>query len=226
MSHRYALYAYFRSSASYRVRIALALKGLDYDYRPVHLLEAGGQQFTDAYRAVNPLSELPSLVVSAAGGGVTAIAQSVAILEYLEEVHPEPALLPEGALDRARVRQLVEAVNSSIQPVQNLKVMKKLGADFGIDRPAMFAWARYWIERGFEGLEALLTQTAGRFAFGDAVTLADAVLVPQVYNARRFDCDLDRFPTIARVSAAAEALDAFGAAHPHRQPDTPEALRA
>ncbi|PIE19271.1 MAG: maleylacetoacetate isomerase [Proteobacteria bacterium] len=228
MSAPYALYAYFRSSASYRVRIALAYKGLAYAYRPVHLLEGGGQQLSEAYRAVNPLAELPALVIEGAGqGGADAIlAQSVAILEYLEEVHPQPPLLPAtGPLERARVRQLVESVNSSIQPVQNLKVMKKLGADYGADRPAMFRWARYWVERGFEGLEALLTRTAGRYAFGDAVTLADVALVPQVYNARRFDCDMARFPTIARVSAAAEAIDAFVAAHPHRQPDTPPELR-
>jgi len=221
VSARYTLYSYFRSSASYRVRIALNLKGVDYDYRPIHLLMDGGQQFTAEYRALNPMSELPTLLVGGDGGERVAIAQSVAILEYLEETLPEPALLPSDPVDRARVRQLVESVNSSIQPVQNLKVMKHLGATFGADREAQWAWARYWIERGFGGLEGLLVKCAGAHAFGDAVTLADALIVPQVYNARRFSCDLAPFPTIARVAEAAEALPAFQAAHPDAQPDTP-----
>lgn len=222
MSAAYTLYSYFRSSASYRVRIALGLKGVAYDYVPIHLLEGGGQQFSAGYRALNPMSELPTLVVRDAAGGEAALAQSVAILEYLEEAHPEPPLLPSDAVSRARVRQLVEAVNSSIQPIQNLKVMKRLGESYGVDREGQWAWARYWIARGFEGLEGLLSRVAGAHAFGDAVTLADVLLVPQVYNARRFGCDLTPFPTITRVVAAAEALPAFAAAHPDAQPDTPE----
>lgn len=219
----YTLYSYFRSSASYRVRIALQHKSVAYDYVPVHLLADGGQQFTASYRSLNPMSELPSLVVRGADGAEVALAQSVAILEYLEETVPEPALLPRDPVARARVRQLVESVNSSIQPVQNLKVLKKLGADFGLDRDGQAGWARYWIERGFTGLEALLARVAGAHAFGDAVTLADVVLVPQVYNARRFGCDMAPFPEIARVAAAAEALPAFRTAHPDAQPDTPAA---
>lgn len=217
----YTLFSYFRSSASYRVRIALGLKGLEYTYVSVHLLEGGGQQYADAYRALNPMSELPSLVVRDAGGGEAVLAQSVAILEFLEETVPSPPLLPAAPVDRARVRQLVEAVNSSIQPIQNLKVMKKLGAEYGVDAAGQAAWSRHWITRGFAGLEALLARFAGAHAFGDTVTLADVVLVPQVYNARRFACDLGAFPTIARVAAAAEALPAFAAAHPDRQPDSP-----
>jgi len=215
------LYSYFRSSASYRVRVALHWKGLAYTYVPVHLLADGGQQYADAYRAVNPMSELPSLVVRDADGREATLAQSVAILEYLEEAHPTPALLPADPIDRAHVRQLVEAVNSSIQPIQNLKVMKRLGEVFHADGDAQRAWARYWVERGFVGLEALLARVAGRHAFGDAVTLADVVLVPQVFNARRFGCDLAPFPTLTRVATAAEALPAFQAAHPDAQPDTP-----
>lgn len=222
MSPRYTLYSYFRSSASWRVRAALHLKGLDFAYVPVHLLEGGGQQFSAAYRALNPLSELPCLVVHGeAGAPDVALGQSVAILEYLEEVHPRPALLPRDPVDRARVRQLVEAVNSSIQPVQNLRVLKKLGADHGFDQGATAAWGRYWIERGFDGLERLLERTAGRHAFGDTVTLADVALVPQVFNARRFSCDLARFPIIARVAGAAEALAPFARARPEAQPDYP-----
>lgn len=224
MSAPYTLYSYFRSSSSWRVRAALELKGLEYAYVPVHLLEGGGQQFSASYSALNPLSEVPCLVVHDPDGAVdVALAQSVAILEYLEEVHPDPPLLPKNPVDRARVRQLVEAVNSSIQPVQNLRVLKKLGADHGFDQAAVAAWGRYWIERGFDGLEQLLSRTAGRHAFGDAVTLADVVLVPQVFNARRFACDLERFPIIARVSDAAEALAPFARARPDAQPDAPAA---
>lgn len=218
---RYTLYSYFRSSASYRVRIALAFKGLDYGYLPVHLLEGGGQQYGEAYKALNPMSELPCLVVEEEGRPPVALAQSVAILEYLEETHPSPALLPADPVGRARVRQLVEVVNSSIQPIQNLKVMRRLTARFGTEREENIAWARYWIDRGFEGLEALLVVGAGEHAHGDQPTLADVALVPQVYNARRFGVDMARFPTIARVASSAEALEAFKAAAPGAQPDAP-----
>ncbi len=219
----YTLYSYFRSSASWRVRIGLALKGLPYRYRPVHLLRDGGEQFSDAYRALNPMSELPCLVVHGdadpEGPPEAVLAQSIAILEYLDEVHPSPPLLPSSAADRARVRQLVESVNSSIQPLQNLKVLKHLHAAFGADKDATQAWGRHWIAQGFGGLEALLARTAGRHAFGDSVTLADVVLVPQVFNARRFGVELAPFPTIQRVEAAAMALPAFQAATPDHQPD-------
>jgi len=221
---RYTLYSYFRSSASYRVRAALGLKGVAYAYVPIHLLEGGGQQHTPVYRAINPMGELPALVVESAGEGGgpgEVLAQSIAILEYLEEMHPTPALLPAEPLARARVRQLVEVVNSSIQPIQNLKVMRRLAEVFGADREATAAWARHWITVGFDGLEVLLARTAGRHAYGDAVTLADVLIVPQVYNARRFDVDMAPFATIARVAEAAEALPAFEAAHPSRQPDAP-----
>jgi maleylacetoacetate isomerase len=218
---RYTLYSYFRSSASYRVRIAMGLKGLDYDYVPVHLLEDGGQQYGEAYKALNPMSELPCLVVESEGQAAVALAQSVAILEYLEETHPVPPLLPSDPVARARVRQLVEVVNSSIQPIQNLKVMRRLTARFGTERDQNIAWARYWIDRGFEGLEVLLGRVAGRYAFGDQPTLADVVLVPQVYNARRFGVDMTRFPVIDRVASSAEALEGFQAAGPATQPDAP-----
>lgn len=213
---RYTLYSYFRSSASWRVRSALALKGVPYTYAPIHLLEGGGQQFGATYRALNPMSELPALAIHEGDHLVAVLAQSVAILEYLEEQHPEPALLPPDPIGRARVRQLVECVNSSIQPVQNLKVLLKVEQDFGADK---LAWGRFWIERGFDGLEQLVAASAGAHAYGDSVTLADVAIVPQVFNARRFQCDMARYPTLARVAAAAEALDAFRAAAPDQQPD-------
>lgn len=216
----YVLYSYFRSTASFRVRIALAWKGLAYRYEPVHLLREGGEQYGDAYRQRNPLSEVPTLEIrDDAGGTVLAIGQSVAILEYLEEAHPEPALLPSDPLQRARVRQLVEVVNSSIHPIQNLRVMKHLKREFGLDRDGTFRWSAHWIERGFDGLEALLGETAGRHAFGDRVTLADLLLVPQVFNARRFGADLERYPRIVACHDAAMALEAFQRAAPDHQPD-------
>lgn len=226
MANSLRLYSYFRSSCSYRVRIALGLKGLDYEYVPVHLLQDGGQQFSESYRNLNPVSEVPSLEVLGEDGEVVAtLSQSVAILEYLDEVYPEPPLLPSDPADKAKVRQLVEVVNSSIQPIQNLKVMKKVMAQFNVERPVAVEWAAYWIELGFKGLEPLLAKTAGTYAFGDQVTLADALLVPQEYNARRFKIDMDQFPTIARVCATAKALPAFAKAAPEVQPDTPDDLK-
>lgn len=217
------LYGYWRSSASWRVRIALAWKGLAYSQRPVHLVRDGGEHRQDAYRALNPMAEVPLLVIP--GGSPDAVelrlTQSVAICEYLEERFPSPPLLPSDPADRARVRALVEVVNSGIHPVQNLKVLQRVVADFGASQEAKVAWARGWIARGFEGLEGHLAETAGRHAFGDAVTLADCFIVPQVYNAHRFGVDMGAFPTIARIAAAASALPAFSAAHPDHQPDAP-----
>lgn len=220
----YTLYSYFRSSASFRVRAALALKGIAYRYEPVHLLEGGGQHLQPAYRALNPMAELPTLVVHGPDGApVAALAQSVAILEYLEEVHPEPALLPRDPIARARVRQIVESVNSSIQPYQNLKLFRKLAADYGNDQAKNDAWGRHFVSKGFDGLELLVAAGAGKHAFGDTPTLADVALVPQVFNARRFGVDMTAYPTIARVTEAALALDAFRGAQPDAQPDAPPA---
>lgn len=218
---RYTLHGYFRSSCSFRVRIALALKGIPYDHVPVHLIRDGGEQHTPAYRRLNPVGEVPALEIQSGDTAPAVLAQSVAILEYLEEVHPEPPLLPDAPIARAQVRQLVEVVNSSIQPVQNLKVMGLLSEDFGTDRAANFAWAGRWIDRHFEGLEILVQRLAGRHAFGDQVTLADVAIVPQVFNAHRFGVDMGRFPVLTRVDEAAMALDAFRLAAPDAQPDAP-----
>lgn len=225
MAERYKLYSYFRSSCSYRVRIALAHKQIPYEYEAVHLLQDGGQQFEEAYKAHNPMAEVPTLeVLDESGTSLASIGQSMAILEYLEECHPTPSLLPKDPIERARVRQLAECVGSDIQPIQNLRVMKHLMATFKVERPAAAAWNHYWIDRGFQGLEKLMAKTAGTYAFGDQVTLADVLLVPQHYNAVRFDVDMAQFPTIERVCQACQALPAFQQAAPECQPDTPADL--
>ena len=215
------LFSYFRSTTSYRVRIALNLKGIKYDTVPVHLLRDGGEQYTDGYASVNPMSELPALqLLDASGDEQGTVGQSVAILEYLEECFPEPALLPNDPLQRALVRQRLEVINSSIHPIQNLKVMRKLTEDFGTDRARNFEWAAYWIDRGFVGLEALLGTSAGVYSVGDTVTFADIALVPQVFNAHKFGVDMSRFPRIVRIDAACRELDAFRRAAPDLQPDS------
>ena len=216
----YTLHGYFRSSTSWRVRIALGFKGLSYETVPVHLLRDGGEQHSEPYKDLNPVGEVPTLVVRDAQGELVArLAQSVAILEYLEETHPDPPLLPSDTLLRAKTRQLVEVVNSSIHPVQNLKVMRQLTADFGTDRAANFDWAKRWIDRHFVGLERLVDSTRGRYAVGDSLTLADVAIVPQVFNARRFGVAMEQFPCLSAVEREASAHLAFQAATPERQPD-------
>jgi maleylpyruvate isomerase len=216
------LYSYFRSSASYRVRIGLGLKGLTYEYVAVNLVKDGGEQFGDAHRARNRMEQVPVLVVDdpSAGGGAAGdtqveLTQSVAILEYLEERYPEPRLLPANRLERAYVRKAVEIVNSGIQPLQNLSMLRaltKLGAD---ER----AFAKAANERGLAALEIEAKARAGRFFLGDSPTLADVFLVPQMFGARRFDVDLTAFPTLVRIDEALSKIPAVAAAHPDRQPD-------
>lgn len=211
------LYGYWRSSCTYRARIALALKGVAYEVAPVHLLEGGGQQHTDAFRALNPMSQVPVLEVVEDGVAVR-LSQSIAILEYLEERFPHPALLPEGRVARARARQLTEIVNSGIQPLQNLEIMKMLDAR-GVDSKL---WCKEHIRRGLAAYEALAERTAGAFSVGDAPSFADCVLVPQLYNARRFAIDVEsELPLLARIDARCSELEAFRLAHPDRQPDAP-----
>jgi len=210
----YVLHGYFRSSASWRVRLALLLKGVPFETAPVHLLRGGGEQHGEAHRRLNPMEQLPVLVID----GVP-YTQSLAILELLEELHPEPPLLPREAARRAKVRQLAEIVNSGIQPVQNLLVMQELGRRFGADREAQVAWSRSFIERGLVALEAVVAQASGRYSVGDQVTFADLCLAPQLYNARRFAVDLARCPTLVAIDARLAELPAFQAASPERQPD-------
>lgn len=203
------LYSYWRSSCSWRVRIALNFKGIPHEVVPVHLVRS--EQDLPGHLARNPMGQVP--VLETPHGFLS---QSLAILEYLEEVHPTPALLPREPWARAQVRALAEAVNSGIQPIQNLAVTRHVGATFGGDAAE---WNRHWIGRGLDRLEAQVAGTAGRFSHGDSVTYADVCLVPQLYNARRFACDTSRWPTLLRVEAACVALPAFQAAHPDQQVD-------
>lgn len=208
------LYNYFRSSASYRVRIALALKGLDYDYKPVHL--AKNEHFTESYAAVSAARLVPLLK-----DGEHTLTQSMAIIEYLDETHPQPPLLPADAAGRARVRALALDIACEIHPLNNLRVLRYLVHDLKVSEDDKNRWYRHWVETGLEAVEQQLAAhpATGRFCHGDAPTLADVVLVPQIHNAKRMDCRLDHVPTVMRVFEACMAHDAFAKTQPSACPD-------
>ncbi|HEY9573354.1 MAG TPA: maleylacetoacetate isomerase [Pusillimonas sp.] len=211
------LYGYFRSSAAYRVRIALNLKGLAYETVPVHLLKDGGQQLSDSYRSMNPTALVPTLV-----DGDLVAGQSMAILEYLEETHPAPALLPADAKGRVRVRAIAQTIACDIHPLNNLRVLKYLKHEMGVGEDNKNAWYRHWIAQGLASVEAMLATSpeTGRYCHGDQPTFADLCLVPQLFNARRFGCDESAFPNIVRIDAACAQLAAFQQATPDNQPDS------
>ena len=210
------LYNYFRSSASFRVRIALNLKGLPYEYAVVHLTKGGGQQFAPEFRAINPDALIP--VLDDDGQRLT---QSLAIIEYLEETHPEPPLLPKAPLERAYVRALALGIACEIHPLNNLRVLRYLVRDLKATDEQKDAWYRHWVEQGLASIEARLATEGkcGRYALGSQVTLADVVIVPQIFNAKRFDCRLDHVPTVMRIFDRCMELPAFVDAQPARQPD-------
>ena len=207
------LYSYFRSSAAYRTRIALNLKGLPYEMESIHLTKGGGRQHTPEFRAINPQGRVPAVTLS--GGDV--LIQSLAIIEYLDEVHPEPPLLPADAVERAHVRALAQVIACDIHPLNNVGPLFYLKNTLKQDQDAINAWYAHWVTVGFEAAEALLRP--GPYAFGAHVGLADICLVPQVYNARRFNVPLDRFPKILAVESACLRLAAFDKARPENQPD-------
>jgi maleylacetoacetate isomerase len=211
------LHSYFRSSAAYRVRIALAWKGLPYAYTPVHLLRGGGEQRHPAYLAAQPQGLVPLLE-----HGGAQLAQSLAIIEYLEESFPHTRrLLPVPPAARAQVRALAQAVACDIHPLNNLRVLQYLQRELGQEQPAVRAWYRHWVAEGFGALERWIAQYSGdgEHCFGSEVTLADVCLVPQLYNARRFEVDLAPYPALVRAADALDALPEFAAARPERQPD-------
>ena len=207
------LYSYFRSSAAYRLRIALNLKGLAYETVPVHLVKEGGHNRRPEFRAINPQMRVPALVVPT--GDV--LIQSLAIIEYLDETHPKPPLLPKDPIARAQARALAEIVACDIHPLNNIGSLRYLKRELHQEQAAIDAWYHHWVLTGFEALEALVRP--GPYACGGAVTVADLCLVPQVYNARRLNVPLDKFPKIVAIDTACLALPAFDRARPENQPD-------
>ena len=207
------LYSFFRSSAAYRVRIALNLKGLGYETIPIHLQKDGGHNKRPEFRAVNPLMRVPALRLDS--GEV--LTQSLAIIEYLDEIHPQPPLLPRDPVDRARVRALAQLIACDIHPLNNVSPLRYLKSELGQDQSKIDAWYQHWILSGFDALEAMVEP--GPYALGAEPTLADICLVPQVANARRFKVPLDRFPKIVAIDAACATLAAFEQARPENQPD-------
>jgi maleylacetoacetate isomerase len=206
---RPVLYDYWRSSAAYRVRIALNLKGVDYETRSVNLLES--EQKSGEYRALNPQGLVPSLEIDG-----HLLTQSLAIIVYLDQTRPEPPLMPPGPADGAHVRAMAMAIACDIHPVNNLRVLKYLKGELGASQEQVDDWYRHWLREGLAPLEAMASPSAGAFLFGDSPTIADICLVPQLYNARRFDLPLEPYPTLLRAEANANALEAFAAAHPDK----------
>jgi maleylacetoacetate isomerase len=207
------LYSFFRSSAAYRVRIAFNLKDLSYETVAIHLQREGGLNRKPSYRAVNPQMRVPTLALDS--GEI--ITQSLAIIEYLDEVHPQPPLLPRDSVERAQVRALAQLVACDIHPLNNLSPLRYLKNELGQDQSRIDAWYCHWVREGFDALEAMIS--AGPYAYGADVTLADICLVPQVANARRLKVPLDAYPKIVAVDAACARLPAFEQARPENQPD-------
>lgn len=209
------LYGYWRSSASYRVRIALAMKGIEYEYVSVNLIANGGENKSPEYTAVNPLAQVPTLEFQL-DGHTRKLTQSLAIIEMLEELHPAPSVFAKGTWGRARTRQLAEVINSGIQPLQNTETQRYVREDLGGDAKQ---WTLHWISRGLNALEVMAKESAKDFLVGDDFTLADICLVPQMYAARRFGLDPSTLPTLSAIEARCLELHFVRDAHPDRQPD-------
>jgi maleylpyruvate isomerase len=210
------LYTYFRSSAAYRVRIALNLKGLQYDAIPVHLLRGGGEQLQETYRSINPSGLVPAFQDE-----YITLTQSMAILEYLEDAHPQVPIMPKDAIERARVRELAQIIACDIHPVNNLRVLRYLVHELKVSEEQKSAWYRHWLVGGLEVLEKHLARdpSAGPLCHGRTPTIADCFLVPQVFNAQRQGIDVSVYPNIARINALCIEIPAFVKAHPSNQPD-------
>lgn len=208
------LYGYWRSSAAYRVRIALNLKQLSFENLPVHLVKNGGEQHSNSYKALNPAELVPTLV-----DGELSLNQSLAIIEYLDEIYPEPALLPQDPAAKATIRALALDIACDIHPLNNLRVLQYLTGPLALTEQQKQDWIIHWLHTGFTALEQRLGRTAGQFCYGDGVTLADLCLVPQVYNAQRFSLDMTLYPVISAVHHHCQQLAAFALAAPEQQPD-------
>lgn len=217
------LYSYYRSSSSYRARIALAFKGLPYEYHAVHLLRNGGEQHSPEYRALNPQELVPTLV-----DGEFVLTQSMAIMEYLEEKYPDPSYMPKDPERRAFVRQVSLIPVADIHPINNLKILNHLTSELGVSQTQKTEWYHKWIRQGFDATEKLLAKSSfhtGAFVCGDKVTMADMCLIPQIYNARRYEMTLDDYPLITAIEKKCLTLDCFQKAAPENQPDTPDDQR-
>lgn len=207
----FILYSYYRSSSAYRVRIAFYFKQIEFRYQAVHLLQKGGEQFQEGFKKMNPLSQVPCLK-----HGDKTLIQSLPILLYLEEIQPKPALLPEDAFQKTEVLSFCEMINSGIQPLQNLSVLKYIEKELSLDK---IKWSQYWIEKGLQACESFLQNKSGDFCFYDQVTLADLFLIPQLYNANRFQVDITQFPVLERINKNCLAKEYFQKALPESQPD-------
>lgn len=215
------LHNYFRSSTSYRVRIALELKGLKYEYRPVHLVANGGEQNLPAYRQLNPIGGVPTLIHNG-----KAISQSLAIIEYLDEIFKLPMpLFSDDAFETAKIRQVCETINAEIHPLQNLKVTQFLETQMNISPEQKNKWLNKWISDGLKAFEESILPFAGKYCFGDRVTAADLFLIPQLFSSLRFGVDVSGYKTLVQINENCLLLEAFKNAHPHRQPDTPADLK-
>jgi maleylpyruvate isomerase len=212
--NKYNLYSYWRSSCSWRVRIVLNMKNIHYTITPIHLVKDGGEQLKDQFIYINPVQRVPVLEFERDGKMIHLI-ESSAICEYLEEQYPEPALLPKDCLEKAVVRSLCSEIGSNIQPIQNLAVINRV-ATIGGNK---VEWANYWIAKGLDALEIMLSKTRGKYCVGDSITLADAFLIPQLYNARRFNVDMSKYPIITEIEKNLVDIEAFKNAHPDNQPD-------
>ena len=214
------LYNYFRSSTSYRVRVALYYKNLEFKYEPVHLLNNGGEQFNSQYMLLNPMAEVPTLIHDQ-----KVISQSMAIIEYIDEVFPQNPIFPKDPYLKAQVRQFCENINSFLHPVCNLKVLRKLETDCQYDQAKKEAWIQHWSRHGLPALESLVKKTHGTYCFADTITAADLFLTPALFSAKRFHVSLENYPILDQIDQRLNKLDFFIKAHPYNQPDTPAEVK-